>query len=237
MRKILSILMSLVALSSMASCSSDTPSETRESYTNPVLLLALLLSLVEDAGVSPSDITVYDAGRIFPDWMRELCGTGALEGVQFRYRDVGGSNDASADTNAPVLWSQEVSGETNYLPLCVTQADYLINLANLKGHVYGMTLCATTTVNSLKICQGKIVLPDLFDFAFPDNPQYNYVSLPTVSEMHTTPMQFPVLYTAAVFHLPVQIQKYMKKISVIVPVALGFIPVCNRHFQFFAYSF
>ncbi len=83
----------------------DQHGETRESYTNPVLLRALLLSLIEDAGVSPSDITVYDAGRIFPDWMRELCGTGALEGVQFRYRDVGGSNDASADTNAPVLWS------------------------------------------------------------------------------------------------------------------------------------
>ena len=60
----------------------------------------------------------------------------------FAYRDVGGSNDAAADTNAPVVWSQEVSGETNYLPLCVTGADYLINLANLKGHVYGMTLCA-----------------------------------------------------------------------------------------------
>lgn len=120
----------------------DQHGETRESYTNPVLLRALLLSLVEDAGVSPSDITVYDAGRIFPDWMQELCGTGALEGVQFRYRDIGGLNDAAADTNAPVVWSQEVSGETNYLPLCVTQADYLINLANLKGHVYGMTLCA-----------------------------------------------------------------------------------------------
>src|SRR5699024_790327 len=79
-----------------------------------------------------------------------------------------------------------------------------------------------TTVDSLKICQGKIVFPDLFDFAFPDNPQYNYVSLPTVSEMHTTPMQFPVLYTAAVFHLPVQIQKYMKRNKRYSPCRSGF---------------
>lgn len=120
----------------------DQKGETKESYTNPVLLRALLLSLVEDAGVVPGDITVYDAGRIFPDWMRELCGSGVLEGIQFRYRDPGGPNDAAADTTTPVRWSQEVSGQTNYLPLCVTQADYLINLANLKGHVYGMTLCA-----------------------------------------------------------------------------------------------
>lgn len=120
----------------------DQRGETRESYTNPILLWALLRSLVEDAGVSPSDITVFDAGRIFPDWMRELCGTGVLEGVQFRYRDMGGVNDAAADLNAPIVWSREVSGETNYLPLCVTEADYLINLANLKGHVYGVTLCA-----------------------------------------------------------------------------------------------
>lgn len=120
----------------------DQRGETKEGYTNPILLWALLRSLVEDARVSPSDITVFDAGRIFPDWMRELCGTGVLEGVQFRYRDIGGVNDAAADLNAPVVWSKEVGGETNYLPLCVTEADYLINLANLKGHVYGVTLCA-----------------------------------------------------------------------------------------------
>ena len=120
----------------------DQKGETRESYTNPVLLRALLRSLVQDAGVNPTDITVFDAGRIFPDWMRELCGTGILEGVRFRYRDVGGPYDATADLRAPVIWSREVRGETNYLPLCVTEADYLINLANLKGHVYGITLCA-----------------------------------------------------------------------------------------------
>lgn len=106
------------------------------------MLRALLRSLVQDAGVNPTDITVFDAGRIFPDWMRELCGTGILEGVRFRYRDVGGPYDATADLRAPVIWSREVRGETNYLPLCVTEADYLINLANLKGHVYGITLCA-----------------------------------------------------------------------------------------------
>lgn len=46
------------------------------------------------------------------------------------------------DMSAPIVWSAHRSGVTNYLPTCVTEADYLINLANLKGHNYGITLCA-----------------------------------------------------------------------------------------------
>lgn len=127
----------------------DTKGETHESYTNPVLLKALLISLVTEAGVAPSDITVYDAGRIFPDYMQELCSEGPLKGVQFRYRDLGGENDAIPDSNTPVVWSQKVDGATNYLPTCVTEAEYLINLANLKGHVYGITLSAKNHFGSI----------------------------------------------------------------------------------------
>lgn len=127
----------------------DTKGETRESYTNPVLLKTLLLSLVGEAGVSPEMITVYDAGRIIPDYVQELCGQGILAGVQFQYRDLLGEHDARPDLDAPVVWSQDVSGETNYLPTCVTGADYLINLANLKGHVYGITLTAKNHYGSI----------------------------------------------------------------------------------------
>lgn len=119
------------------------------SYTNPVLLKALLLSLVEDAGAAPGDITVYDVTRIFPAYMMEMCTQDSLKGVQFRYLDLGGEKDAAADTGAPVVWSKEVDGETNYLPACVTEAEYLINLANLKGHDYGITLCAKNHFGSL----------------------------------------------------------------------------------------
>lgn len=47
----------------------------------------------------------------------------------------------SADQSKPIRWSHEFSGKVNYLPTCVTEADYIINLANLKGHSYGITLC------------------------------------------------------------------------------------------------
>lgn len=114
----------------------DTSGETQMSYTNPVLLKTLLVSLVEEAGVDPSDITVYDVSRLFPDYMVELCTEGILDGVHFVDR-----RNGVADENAPINWSYEFSGAVNYLPTCVTEADYMINLANLKGHSYGITLC------------------------------------------------------------------------------------------------
>ena len=114
----------------------DTSGETNMSYTNSVLLKTLLISLVEEAGVSPECITVYDVSRLFPDYMVELCTEGNLQGIHFVGRDNG-----IADKHAPINWSYEFSGNVNYLPTCVTQANYVINLANLKGHSYGITLC------------------------------------------------------------------------------------------------
>lgn len=119
------------------------------SYTTPVLLRALLLSLVEDAGVAPADITVYDVCRIFPQHMMELCSEGALAGVSFRYNDAGGENDATGDEDAPIAWSADVAGDLNVVPRCVSEADYLVNLASLKGHSYGLTLSAKNHFGSL----------------------------------------------------------------------------------------
>lgn len=115
----------------------DTRGLSKDSYTNPVVLRCLLVSLVREAGVAPQDITVYDVTRIFPDYMQEFCSKGITKGVQFMSR-----TNAEPDMNAPIVWSVHKSRVTNYLPVCVTEADYLINLANLKGHNYGITLCA-----------------------------------------------------------------------------------------------
>ena len=91
---------------------------------------------MEEAGVSPEDITVYDVSRLFPDYMAALCTEGNLQGVHFVGRDNG-----IADEDVPINWSYEFSGNINYLPTCITEADYVINLANLRGHSYGITLC------------------------------------------------------------------------------------------------
>ena len=114
----------------------DTSGRTKMSYTNPVLLRALLTSLVKDAGVTPSDITVYDVSRIFPVYMIDLCTKGELKGVHFV-----GRNNGTADKKKPINWTHSIRGAVNYLPTCVTGAEYVINFANLKGHSYGITLC------------------------------------------------------------------------------------------------
>lgn len=114
----------------------DSSGQTKMSYTNPVLLKCLLLSLVRDAGAEPSDITVYDVSRIFPDYMADMCTQGELKGISFV-----GRKEGKADKDWPINWSYQFQGAVNYLPTCVTEATYLINLANLKGHSYGITLC------------------------------------------------------------------------------------------------
>lgn len=115
----------------------DYSGRSRHSYTNPVVLKSLLVSLVQDGGVRPQDITVFDVTRIFPDYMQELCQQGITNGVNFVSRING-----EPDMNVPLVWSAHDSSVVNYLPTCVTGADYLINLATLKGHDYGITLCA-----------------------------------------------------------------------------------------------
>jgi uncharacterized protein (DUF362 family) len=134
-----------VNLNGTSEYSEDSSGQTKTSYTNPILLKELLTSLVNDAGVRPEDITVYDVSRIFPEYMIALCGEGKLKGVHFV-----GRNNCTADKNAPIVWSQPFSdsGVTSYLPTCVTEASYIINLANLKGHSWGMTLCAKNNFGS-----------------------------------------------------------------------------------------
>lgn len=114
----------------------DTSGNTNMSYTNPVLLKALLISLVEEVGIKPQNITVYDVSRKFPEYMIKMCTEGILNGINFIDRDSGKASDVE------INWSYKFSGKVNYIPTIVTEADYLINLANLKGHSYGITLTA-----------------------------------------------------------------------------------------------
>ena len=82
-----------------------------------------------------SNVTDF-SDESFPKEMVELCTKGNLQGIHFVGRD-----NCTADKNAPIQWSHTFSGNINYLPTCVTEAKYIINLANLKGHSYGITLC------------------------------------------------------------------------------------------------
>ena len=120
---------------------SSAPGFTEESYGNAVLMRALLDNLVEHLGASPEDIVFYDAGRIFPNYLMQYVAAGQYEHVQFRHRAPGTALDADPERSARICWAGSIRGEASYIPQCVTEATYLINLANLKGHCYGLTLC------------------------------------------------------------------------------------------------
>ena len=110
------------------------------SYGNPLLLQTMLQSMVRDGGVRPEDIVIFDTCRIFPDYMQKMCSDGDLKGVKFSYRHPGMPDDSKSDKSARIEWAGSVSGIPTYFPTVLTEADYLIDLGNLKGHTWGMTL-------------------------------------------------------------------------------------------------
>ncbi len=85
---------------------------------------------------SQVDRYTLDGAKVELFYHLRVEGGGFEEGVRFVDR-----RNGAADEDAPINWSYEFSGAVNYLPTCVTEAEYLVNLANLKGHSYGITLC------------------------------------------------------------------------------------------------
>jgi len=114
-----------------------------KSYPAPQLVEALLKQLVNNAGVAPSDITVYDASRYVPNLIYNRCSVGDLAGVRFVDK-VGGDGRIKAEPNDhAVVYHAHPNVPRRWLPHCVEQAEYVINFAGLKGHMLpGVTLCA-----------------------------------------------------------------------------------------------
>ena len=113
------------------------------SYPVPQLAEALLKQLVNNAGVAPSDITVYDASRWVPGPIYNRCSVGDLAGVRF-VDNVGGDGRIQAQRDLDtIVYHAHPNVPRRWLPNCVAEAEYVINLAGLKGHMLpGVTLCA-----------------------------------------------------------------------------------------------
>lgn len=114
----------------------------RGSYDAPQVVYALLMQLVSQAGVPPDAITAYDAIRYIPDGIYKRCQTPELAGVRFvDWTGGDGREQYQRDEAVQVHWSGDATGNATYLPTAVTQADYMINIAGLKGHnLAGITL-------------------------------------------------------------------------------------------------
>lgn len=122
-------------------------------FVSPAVVSALLRQLVTFAGVAPSDITVCAVTRHVPDCILSACDRPELRGTRFVDRAGGdGREQYAPDTGSAIVWSVGMNGGAAFLPACVTRADYLINLAALKGHTLtGLAGCAHNHLGSLLV--------------------------------------------------------------------------------------
>jgi len=142
---------------------SATPGNTgNSSLATPQTVLSLLRQLSNKAGVPDSNITFYDLIRYVPDSIFNKCKREFPKVHFVGWAQLNGREQYVRDTTR-VHWSQDLilekdaavsakGGNPTHLPTVVTQAAYLINLANLKGHSYaGITACAKNHFGTLSV--------------------------------------------------------------------------------------
>ncbi len=120
--------------------------------TSPQMIIALLRQLVNEVGVKQADIMVGDPLCYFPNEYYNMCHD---KFPNVRYLDNVGKfgRTRAKSSSVPLYWSTpEAAGKaTDYVPVSYAEADYLINLANLKSHndQAGVTLCGKNHYGSL----------------------------------------------------------------------------------------
>jgi hypothetical protein len=125
-------------------------------FSTPQLVLTLLRQLVHKAGVPDNNITFYDIMRSIPSSVTDRCKS-EFPKVHFVGSVAGHNQEVYKRDTTSLHWSQNLVLEqptgglhTGYLPTIVTQASYIINFANLKGHRYvGVTGCAKNHFGSM----------------------------------------------------------------------------------------
>ncbi len=121
--------------------------------TSPQMIVALLRQLVRDAGVRQEDISVGDPLSLFPNQYYEICHR-EFPGVHYLDHDGGNAEHPRTlvkPSLVPFYWSSRPAGKNrDFVPAPYAEATYLVNMANLKGHVMaGVTLCAKNHYGSL----------------------------------------------------------------------------------------
>lgn len=113
-----------------------------EINASPQLIYTLIKSLVNEAGIPQENITVFDASRFITDFLFNKCHT---EFPNVVYVDnTGGDGRTKSEYKQNVInYSKDNGRLARGIATCAINADYLINVALLKGHVgQGVTLCA-----------------------------------------------------------------------------------------------
>jgi len=118
--------------------------------TSPQMILALLRQLVETVGVKEADIAIGDSLAYFANEYYNILHS---EFPNVRYLEHTGKfgRIRMKQSSVPFYWSCHPKDcLQDYVPAAFAEADYLINMANLKAHTAaGVTLCAKNHYGSL----------------------------------------------------------------------------------------
>ena len=107
----------------------------------PQLVYALIASLTKEAGVPQKNITIFDASRFITDNIFNKCHKD-FPGVLFVDNEGGNGRIKSTYVDKAIPYSVDNGKLATGLATCAVEADYLINIALLKGHIgQGVTLC------------------------------------------------------------------------------------------------
>jgi len=126
---------------------------SNEINASPQVTLAMLRTLIKDANVPQKNITVFDASRFITDNIYSKCHA-EFPDVIFVDNVGGNGRVKSTYVDNAIPYSADNGKLARGLATCAVEADYLINVALLKGHVgQGVTLCAknyygVTDINS-----------------------------------------------------------------------------------------
>jgi len=109
---------------------------------NPQLILSLLSSLINEGGVPQENITVAEPSRFITDNIFDKC-YAVFPEVTFIDHNGGDGREKASFVENGFVYSYDFDGQTRGLAACFVEADYVINMALMKGHVsQGVTLCA-----------------------------------------------------------------------------------------------
>jgi hypothetical protein len=151
---------------------------------SPHVVYSLLDQLIRVAGVPGEAITLYDASRYIGDPIYDRVRGSPdprLRQVRFVVRPDRARNDrepARHDPHNPVCFAdvRVADGTCAYLPQCVTEASYLINLALLRPHHgFGVTLCGKNHFGSVYFADSGEWWPEpLHDYGYRNYPMGRY---------------------------------------------------------------
>jgi len=146
-------------------------------YPSPQVVYSLVHQLVTAAGVPGSAITLYDTSRCIGDPLYNKIRNNPdsnFQSITFvvTLANAGNGRVAAVHDSANPLHTK---AGTAYLPQCVTQAKYMINLALLRAHTLcGVTLCAKNHFGTTYFPDGGWTPRPLHNSSSRSNPMGSY---------------------------------------------------------------